>query len=790
MSSENQTPPTPTEAAQPVVNEVCLQSYLDAANDVVFAIDTAGQIRYINAYGTQQLGQTYADLLGQSLLELIPWQFKLQAQQLVVRLLSKGQLRDQLLRLNTPSGQVLTLSVNASLLRQDQEITGAICTGRQVEAEAETAAAIETPPAVIETAAQISDDLFRAYVETANDVVYTLDLEGRFTFINTYGTKLFGGEEGDIIGKSYLEFVAPECHEATSRAFSNLLRTGELRDYEFTLLQKGSSRICVEVNGRLLYRDGQLIGGLGIGRDITERKRFEQQLQMFSKALDAANDSVVITDLKGKILYANLATQRILGRSPEALANQTAEVFYPNAAQSTWLIEQAQQGGWSGQVVCQRQDGKTFTALVSVGPVCNEDNEITAVSLIYRDITQLEQIKAELASKNLELERASRMKSEFLANMSHELRTPMTSILGFSSLLEQQIFGPLNERQHLYVQQIFQSGEHLLSLINEVLDLSKIEAGQMILHVAPISIESVCQNALNMISAQATAKSLTVEQDIQPNLPTLRGDELRIRQMLLNLLSNAVKFSEAGGAIGLIAKQVRGQIQLTVWDQGIGIPSEHQSLLFQPFQQLDSSLSRQHEGTGLGLALTYKLAKLHGGDVSVVSALHQGSRFTIYLPIEGLSEAQSRLQQINAGDRTVVGNPLAAPHPNRWAGEVLLVEDHPVNAMLLEHMLKYWGYKTHHVLNGQLALDWLQDHRPMLILMDIHLPKTDGIEITRQIRQNPDWKNIPIVAMTALVMAGDRDRCLTAGMQGYLSKPINSAELVSVLAKYTWQSSF
>ncbi|NJN02059.1 MAG: response regulator [Leptolyngbyaceae cyanobacterium SL_1_1] len=542
------------------------------------------------------------------------------------------------------------------------------------------------------------------------------------------------------------------------------------------------------MNGRLLYRDGQLVGGLGIGRDITERKRFEQQLQMFSKALDAANDSVVITDLAGKILYANLATQRVLGRSPAVLINQSAEVFYPNAAQSGWLIEQAQRGGWSGQVVCQRASGETFTALASVGPVCNEDNQLTAVSLIYRDITQLEQIKAELAAKNLELERASRMKSEFLANMSHELRTPMTSILGFSSLLEQQIFGPLNERQHLYVRQILQSGEHLLSLINEVLDLSKIEAGQMILNVAPVAVAGVCQNALSMISAQAAAKEISIESDIEADLPHLKGDELRIRQMLLNLLSNAVKFSERGQPIGLVAKQVKGQIHLAVWDRGIGIASEQQSLLFQPFQQLDSSLSRRHEGTGLGLALTYKLSKLHGGDVSVVSRLGEGSCFTIYLPIGGLSEAQSRLQQIETGDRAIINNSLAMPPAGNWTGEVLLVEDHPVNAMLLEHMLKYWGYKTHHVLNGQIALDWLQDHRPTLILMDIHLPKTDGIEITRQIRQNPVWQNIPIVAMTALVMAGDRDRCLAAGMQGYLSKPINSAELVSVLAKYTWQT--
>ncbi|MGD1906396.1 MAG: PAS domain S-box protein [Leptolyngbyaceae cyanobacterium] len=636
---------------------------------------------------------------------------------------------------------------------------------------------------------QVSDSLVRAYVEAASDIVYTLDLNGNFTFVNRYGLALVGAEAQEIIGQPYLKIVAPEYHAPTLEAFQNLLQTGELRDYEFVVLTQTGERVFMEVNGRLLYQDNALVGALGIARDITERKRFEAQLQMFSKALDSAHDSAVITDLNGQLRYANLATQRIFGHSLAQVQQSSVDIFFPAPEQAAWILERATGAGWSGQAVCQRQDGQSFSALVSVSPVCEDDGTPTAVSIIFRDITQQEQIKAELASKNLELERASRLKSEFLANMSHELRTPMTSILGFSSLLEQQIYGELNERQHLYITQIHQSGEHLLTLINEVLDLSKIEAGQMDLHPTPISVEMLCQDVLTMVGAQTAAKRLMIHQAVQAGLPTLIADEVRMRQMLLNLLSNAIKFSKTEGEIGVEARQLGDRLVLTVWDQGVGIPKEKQNLLFQPFQQLDSALSRHYGGTGLGLVLTQRLARLHGGEVTLISAAGQGARFSIDLPLDcrtqQAEDAHQPADQVTASAASEAERfiPILDASP----GPVLLVEDHPVNAMLLEHMLTYWGYETIHVANGQSALDWLAEHRPMMVLMDVHLPGMDGLEVTRRIREYPDLQNLPIIATTALARQRDRDRCLEAGMQDYLSKPINSAELVSVLAKYTWQ---
>jgi PAS domain S-box-containing protein len=633
----------------------------------------------------------------------------------------------------------------------------------------------------IEISLSESAELSRAYVEAANDMVYTVDLSGLLTFMNPYGLRLLGCSEADVIGRPYLEFIVPADREKTAFAFANLLKTGELRDFEFMLQPIAGSPICMEVNGRLLYRNGELTGGIGIGRDITERKRVEQQLQMFSKAVESAYDSAVITDLDGEILYANPAASRIFCYPLNTLQGENAAVLYLGQEQTEWLIQQAIAGGWSGEVICQRKDGERFPALVSVGLICDDKDNPTAVSVISRDITQQKQTQAELAAKNIELERANRLKSEFLANMSHELRTPLTSILGFSSLLSQQIFGKLNEKQLLYTQQIHQSGQHLLNLINDVLDLSKVEAGQMVLDVAPISVAELCKEALAFVSAQAQARKLTVHEEIEPNLKPLMADELRVRQMLLNLLSNAIKFSYEGGYIGLEARAQAGFLAIAVWDQGIGIPQDKQKLLFQPFQQVDGSLSRRHEGTGLGLALTKRLAELHQGTVEFTSQEGEGSRFTIRLPLDLYPDATIGFTQSDPAQSRNEG--AASLEPIR----VLLVEDHPVNAMLMQDVLKHWGYDVYHTANGQAALTWLAMNSVDIILLDIQLPEVDGFEIARRIKANPDWQTIPIVAITALAMAGDRDRCLAAGLQDYISKPLNYEELATVLKKHIFR---
>jgi|GEM_PF-817027 len=648
-----------------------------------------------------------------------------------------------------------------------------------VPANCENAAPLRYHP---EIDYQDSEQLFRAYVETANDMVYTVDMAGGLTFINSYGQKLLGCNETEWLGRPYLDFVAQNDRQRTAEAFALLMQTGELVDFEFALQPKTGSEIYMQVNGRLLYRNQQLIGGMGIARDVTERKRFEKQLQMFLKAVESAYDSAIITDLNGQIQYANPAASRMFGYNLDALSGKNIAIFYPEDGQEQvrWLIQRAAAGGWSGEFICQRYNGDRFPALVSVGPICNENGQPSAVSFISRDITSQKQTQAELAAKNIELERANRLKSEFLANMSHELRTPLTAVLGFSSLLGQQIFGELNAKQALYVRQIHQSGKHLLNLINDVLDLSKVEAGQIVLDIAPIAVPQFCEATLALVQEQARSRGISIHKSIQTNLIPLMADELRVRQMLLNLLSNAIKFSNEHSNIGLDVTSQGGYLVLAVWDEGIGIPESQHTLLFQPFQQLDSSLSRRHEGTGLGLALTRQLAELHGGTVEVESQMGQGSRFTIRLPLKLHQPSEEKLQPLPVSETL-----LSTASESQTSSCVLVVEDNSQNSMLLKDLLQHWGYEVYCAVDGCQALAWLGSHSADLILLDIQLPGLDGFEIIRRIRANPVWCKIPVVATTALAMVGDRDRCLAAGMQDYISKPIDYDILATILAKYT-----
>lgn len=553
----------------------------------------------------------------------------------------------------------------------------------------------------------------------------------------------------------------------------------------------------MEVNGRVLLRKGKPIGGLGIARDITERKRSEQRLQMFLQAIESSYDSVMIVSLDGTIVYANSATAHMFGYEIKAILGQHLSMFYPQPAALSIedLMEralredrphpEAEVQGWSGETTCQRQTQEQFPAIISVSPIPRNQGRPTMVSITCRDITTQKAIQAELAAKNLELEQASRHKSSFLASMSHELRTPLTSILGFSSLLLQEMFGELNEKQHSYIKGIEDSGSHLLELIKDILDLSKIEAGKIELDFAPCSLVAICRETIELVSSQARKKQIEVQLTIAPDLDTIEADELRLRQMLLNLLSNALKFSDAGSTIGLEARMHDGNIELNVWDQGIGIAEEHLHLLFQPFQQLDNSLSRNHEGTGLGLALTKQFAHLHGGHVTCTSRLGEGSCFTIQIP-------DLRPGAIATRDRASRSSYLVQPRlnlENRADILILIVEDDPSNATLLKDTIEHWGYQVHHVSDGLTALDWIANQAPDVILMDVSLPDLNGLTVTQRLKLNPNRMHIPIIAMTAWAMASDRERCLAAGMQDYISKPVDNEYLARILERYTQQTS-
>ena len=383
----------------------------------------------------------------------------------------------------------------------------------------------------------------------------------------------------------------------------------------------------------------------------------------------------------------------------------------------------------------------------------------------------------ELRKVNAELARAGRMKDEFLANMSHELRTPLTVILTFSEILQSGIYGPLDPRQEKPMQAIQESGEHLLSLITDILDVSKVEAGMLALEISPATVEGVCRSSIQLIEPQAKRKRLSVDLALDPAVTTIQADERRLKQILVNLLSNAVKFTPTEGALGLrvVGDAETRSVHFVVWDNGIGIAPDDMERLFQPFVQLDSSLTRRYEGTGLGLALVQRLTELHNGTIAVESEMGKGSRFTVSLPWEvpATGGQQAPLEEQAAESATTA---FAQAH-------VLLVEDHEAALRPMEKFLVSRGYHVLRARDGAEAIRHAIEDHPDIILMDIQMPVMDGLEATRRIRGNKETADIPIIALTALAMPGDQERCLEAGANEYISKPVRLRDLAASIEK-------
>ncbi|PZO42762.1 MAG: hypothetical protein DCF19_06775 [Pseudanabaena frigida] len=413
------------------------------------------------------------------------------------------------------------------------------------------------------------------------------------------------------------------------------------------------------------------------------------------------------------------------------------------------------------------------------------------------NISDRKQVEEQLLRINEELIRATRLKDEFLANMSHELRTPLTAILGMSELLQKELLGLVNDRQQRAIAAIRKGGRHLLELINDILDLSKISSGKMELDLESVSVQNVCDSSLVYIKQQAFQKHVEIYSHIAPNISNIVVDERRLRQILINLLINAVKFTSNQGRVCLfvsvgcgdtwegeakIPNQFKEQniplILFQVTDTGIGIAPKDLPRLFQPFVQLDSGLNRQYEGTGLGLAMVKQIAELHNGQVTVESAINQGSSFTLALPYQ-MAQFASRSPELLP--------PFSLPAPKSKeaiAPLILLVEDNEANIQTFIAYLSAYEYRVILAKNGEEGVAMAKEHQPDIILMDIQMPVMDGLEATRLIRADPKLTTVPIIALTARAMQGDKELCIEAGANQYLSKPIELEQLVGVIGQF------
>jgi PAS domain S-box-containing protein len=443
-----------------------------------------------------------------------------------------------------------------------------------------------------------------------------------------------------------MAMIHPDDHPLAFEAIADATEHENPEPREFRFVRSDGCTIYLATRSQKVHQDGVLTRIVGTVQDITERKLAELEQRRLTAIIEATTDLIGTTDRNGNSVYLNRGGRRLLGIDPDAdISHLNAADLYPPAAFARLRAEAIPtaiaQGVWTGENLVRHLDGREIP--VSQVILCHPDHEgsVAYLSTIARDVTPHKQAAEalrrshdELQAANKALEKAARLKDEFLANMSHELRTPLTGILGMAEALQGQTYGTLNERQLRSLHLIETSGRHLLDLINDILDLSKIEAGQFEIHRAPRQLAEICQASLQMIAGVVQQKGQRVQFAIEPQRIEIVVDARRLKQMLTNLLGNAAKFTPEGGELGLLVQgdSDAGHVRLSVWDTGMGIAPEDVARLFQPFTQLDSSLTRQHAGTGLGLVLVRRMAELHGGTVQVESTPGAGSRFTITLP--------------------------------------------------------------------------------------------------------------------------------------------------------------
>jgi PAS domain S-box-containing protein len=668
-----------------------------------------------------------------------------------------------------------------------------------------------------EVALAKSESLFRGLVENTNDLIYIMGLDGVFNYVSPQVKIILGYSGTELIGKSAIEYIHQDDQHILMDAIPQLLTTKQsLSGMELRVMRKdGAWCWLVYSSSPMLDTDGTIIGIQGIGRDITTEKALLYERKQVEASLAASRQKHynLIQSIDGIVWEYDMATERfsfvsdcakaILGYSLSDWLSQAD--FWQNClhsddldvALSTRNKAINDHHNYELEYRMITAEGQIVWIYDVSTPLYDNDGCFVAMNGLFINISDRKQSEIELYQTNNrlksmvdELQQATRLKDDFLATMSHELRTPLNAVLGMSEALQEEVFGSLNLRQLKSLKTIERSGRHLLELINDILDVSKISAGKLELDISTVNVNALCKSSIAFVKQKALNKQIQLDLHLSPGVSSMVIDERRMRQVLINLLNNAVKFTPSGGrvslSINLWDQEADGidtpGVSLAVTDTGIGIDSADYQRVFEPFVQLDSSLNRNFEGTGLGLALTRQIVELHGGQIRLKSEVSKGSCFTIYLPHDCLISAEDN-ESLSTFDS--LGSNLSQITIDTTAQAlILLAEDNESNVLTLSSYLIAKGYQMLIANNGKEAIEMALNYHPRLILMDIQMPGMDGLEAIIKIRQLPEFANLPIIALTAMAMTGDREKCLLAGATDYISKPVNLKQLHTTIEQH------
>ncbi|MDB4887538.1 MAG: hybrid sensor histidine kinase/response regulator [Gemmatimonadetes bacterium] len=819
------------QAEEALVKAGALQSAIfNSANFSSIATDAAGVIQIFNVGAERMLGYTAADVMNR----ITPADIS-DPKELITR---ARALSEEFGTPITPGFEALVFKATRGIediyeltyIRKDRSRFPAVVS---VTALRDAADAIigylligtdNTARKQAEEALVKAGALQSAIFNSANFSSIATDAAGVIQIFNVGAERMLGYTAADVMNRiTPADISDPEEVIARAQALSAELGTpitpgfealvfkatrGIEDIYELTYIRKDGSRFPAVVSVTAL-RDAAdcIIGYLLIGTDNTARKQVEEERMkldqrvrdqhFYTRSLIESNiDALMTTDPRGIITDVNKQTEALTGCTRDELIGAPFKNYFTDPARAEGAINRVLNEGklTNYELTARARDGKLTVVSYNATTFHDRDRRLQGVFASARDMTELKRIEQTLQLKNVELEDASRMKSEFLANMSHELRTPLNAIIGFSEVLKDGMLGDLTDQQRGFIGDIFGSGTHLLSLINDILDLSKIEAGKMVLDLEPVQVAALFANSLTIIREKAAERHIQLTLDSCAEVGWMHVDSRKLKQIVYNLLSNAVKFSAEGGQVTLRACHVpREQVgritpgrsgrsvplasekdavflEISVEDSGIGISPEGLEQLFKPFSQIDSGLARKFEGTGLGLAMVKLLAELHGGTVAVESAVGEGSRFTVWLPVHGAEASSSTPMSVPA----IHPAPLAAGQLT-----ALVVEDDFKSAELVRVQLEAEGFRVVHAASAEAALRMVEEQPLALITLDIMLPGMDGWEFLARIKEMPSLRSVPVVIIS---IVEDQGRGFALGAAAVVQKPLSREDLNSSLA--------
>ena len=780
-----------------------MRSMLEAAPEAMLVADVDGKVHYANQIGARCFGYPLAELMGMSLEQLVPESTDSHS---AGDPQARHSLPGRVMMARRRDGTHFPAKVSLSPLRMAGQVFSIVSLRDMTQRQR------------AEEALHASSERYRLIVQTAAEGIWMTDADGKTTFVNPKMAHMLGYTVQEMLNRPMLDFMDRDSQLRMQRRLASHGSLASQPDQvDFRFFRKDLSSLWGLLSSTSIQSEnGEPGGTLAMITDITERRQASIALsnssQRMASVFGAVTNGLVVQDSHGHILESNAAAERMLAASPAG--NSLWQAIHEDGSafdQRSHPVHITLSTGVAMRDVLmgvQQPDGSLSWLSVNTEAIRDEYGKVGMVVASLTDITYHKRSESALRELNEHLEErvaqrteqldqakqvaeeASLAKGQFLANMSHEIRTPMNGVIGMAYLA---LKTDLEPRQRDYLEKIRFAGEHLLGIIDDILDISKIEAGKLKIEHVNFSFDHVIQTLNTVVAPRAAGKNLELLFEIDPQLPPiLVGDPLRLGQVLINYANNAIKFSEQG-SITVIVKKVVGDdkhclVRFEVCDHGIGLSQDEMSKLFQSFQQADTSTTREYGGTGLGLAISKQLAQLMGGDVGVDSSPGLGSTFwfTARLGISNqaapalldtmLKTAQAQAMRASADAALVMG---ALKH-----ARILLVEDNTFNQQVALELLEEAGASVCLANNGVEALDLLRQTQFDCVLMDVQMPLMDGLQATRLIRADPQLAHLRVLAMTATATSEDRVRCLDAGMDDFISKPIQPAMMYQTIASW------